>query len=200
MKRTLQRRPAAAARIPAVLAVVCLLSAAAVGPLRAAEGRSPFLPPGFGEKKEEAPAAPSALDKIEFRGVLAIGDTTLITLFDASTSKSYTVELGKTVNNITVTDYQMTDKTDTVVISQGGQSRRIELRKPKIVALAPQANPSGGKPAAAATAAQPARNNAAVQRMSDQEVRLRMQRVAEEIRRRRAMRRQALQQSQQKSP
>lgn len=164
---------------------------------------NPFAPPGHGAPPP-APPAPSILDKIEFRGILTIGDTTLVTLFDTSTSKSFTVEIGETRNDIKVTDYRMTNDADTVQITQGAESKRISLRKPKIVAMAaqPVAPPPGGaQPAQGASAAETAQSaNPGIAKMSDQEVRQRMQRVAEEIRRRRAMRREALQNSQQGTP
>lgn len=188
-----------------------LVSAAAVlfalsgRPLPAAEGAaSPFLPPGFGVKPE-ATAPPSVLDKIEFRGVLTLDGTTYVTLFDAAKSKSYTVELGETVETMKVTDYRVSNETDTVLVTMGSESRRIELRKPKIVAIAAQPTPPAvpvpqvpqvpGVPMV-----QPVPPTPGITQMSDEEVRQRMQRVAEEIRRRRAMRRDMLEENQQPGP
>ncbi|MGH8021619.1 MAG: hypothetical protein ACREIA_25715, partial [Opitutaceae bacterium] len=168
---------------------------------RGQESRNPFLPPNTGTQAPP-PAAAGPLDSIEVRGILSLDDKTFITLFNTGDSKSFTVQLGETMNNITVTGYELEGQDDMVTLESGGKTRRVPLKKAQIVAMAtPPANavplpagqpPGGQQPGAIA---QPQSGN--MPQMSDEEVRQRMQRVAEEIRRRRAVRRDALEKSQQ---
>ncbi len=185
--------------IAAVAPALCIGLGA---PADAQSAKSPFLPPGFGQQAAPPPAAAGPLDSIEVRGILSLDGKTFITLFNTGDSKSFTAQLGETVNNITVTDYTFEGQDDVVTLESGGKTRRVSLKKAKIVAMAvPPVNavplPAGQPPPAqqAGAIAQPQSGN--MPQMSDEEVRQRMQRVAEEIRRRRAVRREALERSQQ---
>lgn len=177
-------------------AFIAILLAVASGHALAAQGaQSPFLPPGYGSKAAPPPAA-SPLDSYEFRGVLTLDDKTFITLFDKGSSRSFTAVVGETVNNVTVAEYRLKGDDDVVVLESGGVRRDLTLAKAKIIALAvppPTAVPlpQAGQPplpGTVTTPGQPAVNPG----MSDEEVRQRMQKVAEEIRRRRAVRREML--------
>jgi hypothetical protein len=174
---------------------------AVVSPLALAAQDSPFLPDGFGAPPPSAaPASP--LDRFEFRGVLTIGTETTITLFDTSTSKSVTLNVGETIDGLRVTDFRPED--GSVVLESGGQTKQLKMKEAKIVAMAapppppppqpgaPPMTPGQGQPGGPAVAGGPP--------MSDEEARQRMQRVAEEIRRRREMRRQMLEQQQNQAP
>lgn len=155
-----------------------------------AEEVNPFLPPGL--PAVAAPSeAPNPLDRYEFRGVMTIGGDTFVTLVDTASSRSVTIPLGGTVENIKASDFRADD--GSVQIASGGQTKRAKLRESKIVAMAAPPPPPpppmpgvvngqmpGGPPGVASAP------------ISDEEARNRMQRVAEEIRRRREMRRQML--------
>jgi hypothetical protein len=158
----------------------------------------------FGYAKDaapvEAPVANSSLDRIEFRGVMATGSETLVVLFDRTSSRSTVLKLNELVDNLKVTEYQ--PENERVRVESGADWKWIELLQAKVVAAAlppPKPVAPGGPqpPVPQANGAPPAGGMAQV---SDEEVRDRMQRVAEEIRRRRALRRQALQDAQQTQP
>lgn len=181
-------------RLLAALAAL-LAFAGATAPAGAAdEAESPFLPVGQGA----AAAAPtnSQLDTLELRGIMTIGDTTRVTIFDTSNSRSFNVGLDELVNNWKVASVDRAN--DVVVVESGAQSRRVAMRKPRIVAVA--AAPAAPMPAPARPdQAQPPPGSPNAQ-LSDAEVRDRMARVAEEIRRRRQMRREALERAQSGQP
>jgi hypothetical protein len=158
----------------------------------------------FGYAKDaapvEAPVTNSSLDRIEFRGVMATGSETLVVLFDRTSSRSTVLKLNELVDNLKVTEDQ--PENERVRVESGADWKWIELLQAKVVAAAlppPRPVAPGGPqpPVPQANGAQPAGGMAQV---SDEEVRQRMQRVAEEIRRRRALRRQALQDAQQTQP
>lgn len=177
------------------LALVCALGFAASAQ---AEDDNPFARPGA--SAGPAPSAPSPLDTLELRGVLTLGETTVITLFDTSSSRSTVATLGATVNGITVSDYQAGD--DSVLVQSGGRERRVKIKKAQIVTMVappppPTPAPQGGPQVAGMPPPPPGPNNGA---MDDQEVRNRMERVAQEIRRRREMRREMMERAQQQPP
>lgn len=179
-----------------LLITVALLSAVS---LTAADApKNPFAVKG----PVAAPAAapPSPLDRMEFRGILTVAGQTLITLVDTSNNKPYVIPIDDTVEGLSVSDYRIQD--DSVVLNASGQTKRLQLRESKIVTAAvaparpsPQPNVPGSVPQQrpGTAVAQPAGQ---IQQISDEEVRQRMERVAEEIRRRRAMRRQMMEQAQ----
>lgn len=150
--------------------------------------RSPFEPAGTATAPVAVVASP--LDRFEFRGVMTIGEDTFVTLVDTSTSKSMTIALGETIEGVKVSGFKVDD--GSIQLEASGQSKRLKLREAKIVALA--VPPPAPPPAPGAPPVQVAGNGPPVPgaTMSDEEARTRMQRVAEEIRRRREMRRQML--------
>jgi len=200
-RRALRRRGAMA-----MLAAFGWLSSAAVSE-HAQAANSPFLPPGFGGAEAPPPAATGPLDSVEFRGVLSLEGKTYVTLFDTGGSRSFTALVGETVNNVKVVEYKLDGQDDIVTIESGGKTRRVPLKKAKIVAMAtppptavplpPGQLPTGQQPG---TIAQPLGGSPNMPQLSDEEVRQRMQRVAEEIRRRRAVRREMLENSQTPGP
>lgn len=149
----------------------------------------------------EAPVTNSSLDRIEFRGVMATGSETLVVLFDTTKSRSTVLKLNESVDGLKVTEYQ--PENERVRVESGKDWKWVDLLQAKVVAAAvpppPRpANPTGPQPPAPqVNGGQP---TGAITQVSDEEVRDRMQRVAEEIRRRRALRRQALQEAQQTPP
>lgn len=171
-------------RVRAAIAAVGLAAATVVTTAHAQAERSPFQAPD--SQSAPAPTAASPLDNYEFRGVMTIGDETFITLVDKSNSRALTLALGAEVEGLRATDFRAED--GSVQVESGGQARRLQLQDAKIVALAvPPATPN--QPPHPGANRPPVMAGAP---MSDEEARARMQRVAEEIRRRREMRRQML--------
>jgi hypothetical protein len=166
-----------------------VLAAAAYAATGWGQERSPFEPAGTAAAPP--PVTGSPLDRFELRGIMTIGTQTFVTLFDTSTSKSLTLAPGETLEGVKASDFRPDE--DSVRIESSGQSRRLKLKEAKIVALAvppPTAPPPPGGPVQVAAGQPPVPGPT----MTDEEARTRMQRVAEEIRRRREMRRQMLEQ------
>ncbi len=174
-------------RRPARLFALAVAGLVVVG---ACVAQSPFLPPSAAAPAAPAPSS-GPLDALEFRGVLSVADTTIVTLFNTADGKSLLVEVGQTLNGFRVADYRLEGPDDVVVVESGGRSRTIPMRKATIVALAAPPMPVPPPPGEAGGPPPPPVPGVNAQ-MSDEEVRQRMQRVAEEIRRRRALRRDML--------
>ncbi len=159
---------------------------------------SPFV-----RKSDAKPPAPPAkipaspLDNIEFRGVTVIGGVAWFSLWDPKNKKSYRVSEGVDgEDGFSLVSYDPGNKPgeETIVVRNSGLSKKLSLKDADIIALAaprPVAQPATQQSAPRAPGpprpAQPA--NPSIQAASDEEVRERMQRVAEEIRRRRSLRR-----------
>ncbi|MBE2216027.1 MAG: hypothetical protein IAE82_19290, partial [Opitutaceae bacterium] len=179
-----------------MLTLVLLLVSAARG---FAQEDNPFARPA--PAGAAAPAAPSPLDTLELRSLMTMSGTTVVTLFNTADNRSIMVPLGSTVNGLTVSDYQSAD--DSVLVQSGGRERRVKIRKAQIVAMVapppvppPQPQPAGAV-VAGAPPPPPGQPGAA---MGDEEVRARMERVAQEIRRRREMRREIMERQAQGQP
>jgi hypothetical protein len=155
----------------AVLAV--LLGTGLAGSRVIAED-SPFVPDGFGGTDTPA-GAPSALDRFEFRGVVTIGADTYVTLVDTTLRRTLTAALGDTIDGVTVAGFQ--SENGSILLTAGGQSKRLVLPDARIVAVTSAPVP-GLQPSVAAS---PEVDSAG-----------RMQEVAREIQRRREMRRKML--------
>jgi len=175
-------------------AVVALGSSLAA---RAAEGKSPFLPDGYkATDKPPEPPKPSPVDRYELRSIMVLNGVQVFSLLDTSNSKGFWIGLNETVEGVAVSDFHAGD--ESVLVRSGGKSRRLKLKEAKIVALkvappkppvvapnrapVPKTGTAPGSPAVRPS-------GGTINNLSDEEVRARMQRVAEEIRRRRAMRR-----------
>lgn len=209
MKHRLPRLLRSSARFAWAAALLGLPAAYVTGQ----DATNPFLPPGFGAAAAPPPPA-SPLDNLEFRAVISFGGKTTVTLRDTSKNpqREFTVDVGDTVNNIRVVNYAVEGEEDRITLESSGKTRQVRLVQPKIVAMAapppsavplpPGTPPGAGGPGGPApiVPGQPGGPPAAITQMSDEEVRQRMQRVAEEIRRRRAVRREMLDGSQGAAP
>lgn len=172
-------------------ALACALLASGLAAPARADDDNPFARPG--PTTAGPAAAPSPLDTLELRGVLTLSGTTIVTLFDTASSRSTIVNLGGTVNGITVSDYKTED--DSVLVQSGGREKRVKIKKAQIVTMAtPPPAPVPPGPQVAGVPPPPGPQTAP---MDDQEVRNRMERVAQEIRRRREMRREMMERAQQ---
>jgi len=170
--------------------------------------KSPFLPDGFQSKTKPAePPKPSPVAQYELRSIMVLNGVHTFSLYDTKTKKGFWIDLNETVEGVAISDYDKSD--ESVNVRSGGYSRRLKLKEAQIVALKvtppprtqsssgsrslPRNVPSSppnmvpGPPPSSPPSQVP--SLAAINNLSDQGVRARMQRVAEEIRRRRAMRR-----------
>ena len=172
------------------------------------EPENPFEPPGYKSRsKPVEPPKPSPVAQYELRSIMVLNGVHTFSLYDTKTKKGFWIDLNETVEGVAISDYDKSD--ESVNVRSGGYSRRLKLKEAQIVALKvtppprtqsssgsrslPRNVPSSppnmvpGPPPSTPPSEVPSR--AAINNLSDQEVRARMQRVAEEIRRRRAMRR-----------
>lgn len=135
--------------------------------------------------------APSSLDQFQFNGLMVMNGKVRISLFDAKDNKSFWIRQGQ-LGEYGISFQRFDEENETVVISQGGVTKKLSLNKVKIEPLkisAPRntiAMPSPPTPGSVTRATPGNRVE------TDEEARERIQRVAEEIRRRRAERRQQL--------
>jgi hypothetical protein len=130
------------------------------------QSSSPFLPPGYGEKEEEAAPPPVAAPtqgplsrEIEFRGVVQIGKTYQFSLFSKKENKGYWIEEDTSESGIRVRDFNPSNST--LVISKNGRSERLTMvsatDSPLPVAVsttsndAPKAKPKNSRPNANAS-------------------------------------------------
>ncbi len=163
------------------------------------DARSPFAPPSAKQPVEPPKTTPvTALDSIEFRGVIEIGGNAWVSIYDPKSKKSYRLtkdELGE--DGFSLVNYDTGNKPgeETIMIRQNGLTKELSLKDADIITLkeaprqAPQRAAENAQPTPSApTRRPPANTNQNMEAASDEEVRERMQRVAEEIRRRRALR------------
>ncbi|MBK1878049.1 hypothetical protein [Pelagicoccus mobilis] len=164
-----------------------------VVPLKAQDSDSPFKTPSRSSAAsvEVAPPPVTTLDGFQFNGIMEIGDRVRISLYDTKAKRNIWVDEDK-IGEFGVSFSRFDPESETVVIAQGGVSKKLSLNKVKIESLkiAPKKVPPVQAATAAATATPGRRPGERVE--SDEEARARIQRVAEEIRRRRAERRQQL--------
>ena len=164
------------------------------------EPRSPFAPPSAKKPAAAPPKAvpATALDSIEFRGIIEIGGTAWVSVYDPKTKKSYRLtkdELGE--DGFSLVNYDTGGKPgeETIWIRQNGLAKQLSLKDADIITLkeTPRQSPQRAAENLQRTPTVPVRRpppngNQNMEAASDEEVRERMQRVAEEIRRRRALR------------
>ncbi len=138
----------------------------------------------------EAPTA-NPLDNFEFNGLIQIGGVLQASVYDKENNKSYWLTLNQPgEDGIMITDFN--DEDQSIVASRNGFTKRMELPDPNIVTIKAAPRPvqaQATRPATTATPVTRPTNTNDIQDASDEDVRKRMQKVAEEIRRRRALRR-----------
>jgi hypothetical protein len=159
---------------------------------------NPFVPEGWQPpqprqpppqpQRPPPPAQPQPLDRLEFRSIARFNGVETFSLFDPTENRRFWLGLNQTDSGFTVTDYN--PKEDSVVVKHEGKTRTIALHEAKIQAMAEAPTPATARPGPGGRpTAQPA--------ASPEE---RMQDLAEEIRRRREIRRQLVEGAQQQSP
>ena len=166
-----------------------LLLLCATGPVAWAQtsaslaGNSPFLPPA-GESAPAAEATP-----IELRGILTMGGKTSFNIYDPATKSSAWVGVNESGHPFTVTDFDASAERATV--NYQGRAIALVLQRPKIVAAPIMAAPTAAPGAPVATT--PVPMPAPVLNPTPADEARRLEAVAAEVRRRRALRQQAAQ-------
>lgn len=130
--------------------------------------------------------APSSLDQFQFNGLMVMNGRVRISIFDAKEKKSFWIREGQ-LGEYGLSFQRFDEENETVVLAQGGITKKLSLNKVKIEPLrisTPRvAVPTPSSPSSVNRT--PSQGSVE----SDEEARARIQRVAEEIRRRRAERR-----------
>jgi len=153
-------------------------------------GASPFLPPS-----SQGGAAPVTNDsQIELRGVMAIGDGYMFSIYDTARKTSSWVKLNDRGHDFVVKNYDA--QRDVVTIDYQGRSLNLTLRTAKVVS-APAIQPA---PVASALASPPAPapqpiGGPVVLNPTPADEQRRLEAIAAEVNRRRMIRQQALQAS-----
>jgi len=150
---------------------------------------SPFLPEGYQPPRppDRTPPRPTRppeerpLDKLEFRSIAKLSGETTFSLFDPTEKRGFWLTVNQSEGGFTLVEYK--EKEDSVVVRHDGRTRVIPLRESKVVAIA---DAPATRPAPTPTAAP------AAEAANPEE---RMQNLAEEIRRRREIRRALIEQN-----
>lgn len=119
---------------------------------KALSDKSPFLPPGHGEKPDGAkppPVVDGPLSReIEFRGVVHIGDKYQFSFFSKKENKSYWIAENTSISGMSARGYDA--RNGTVVFSKDGRSERLTMLSatdsPLPVALSTVAKDPGTTP------------------------------------------------------
>jgi hypothetical protein len=174
----------------------CLwLAIGLAGSLRAAPpiaSRSPFLPPENSpvEKTEAAAAA------LEFRGFVDVGGGKQFRLFDPAKKQGAWVRLNERSPEFEAVIRQHNEGEESVSVEHQGRTVTLTMRKAKIVAdAAAAAPPPGVAPAGPAITVTPAVPQSVMVNPSPADEQRRLEAVAAEVNRRRALREQAMRQS-----
>ncbi len=152
---------------------------------------NPFETPVRRSSAEPAvqPVAPTTLDTFQFNGMTKWNGKARVSVYDTKENKSYWLDEGK-LNELGLSFQRLDWENATVVLAQGGVNKKLSLNEVKIEPLkisTPRASPSIPPAPNSVSRVQPANNVE-----TDAEAHARIQRVAEEIRRRRAERRKQL--------
>jgi hypothetical protein len=165
------------------------------GSLRAAPpiaSRSPFLPPenAPAEKTEEGAAA------LEFRGFVDVGGGKQFRLFDPAKKQGAWVRLNERSPEFEAVIRQHNEGEESVSVEHQGRTVTLTMRKAKIVAdLSAPVAPPVIAPAGPAITVTPAVTQSVMVNPSPADEQRRLEAVAAEVNRRRALREQAMRQS-----
>lgn len=94
------------------------------------ESNSPFLPPNYSSQKAQAfkpePTTPDALSReLEFRGIVQFNDIYQFSIFDKKNNQSYWIEENQSVNNISVSNFDL--DTMRIMVTRNGRSEPLTL-------------------------------------------------------------------------
>ncbi len=174
-------------------AVVLMMAAVSLHAVEDLVERSPFIPEGWSppqpprpRETPPPPAQPQALDRLEFRGMTKWQGEYLFSLFDPTENRSFWLGVNQSDSGFTVSEFNERD--ETVVVRHENRSRSVGLRESKVQAIA-ESSETPPRPAQAT-------GRQSQQRQQAQTPEERMQQLAEEIRQRRAARRQVIEETQ----
>lgn len=152
---------------------------------------SPFMPPAGA-----AAATPSAAAPLEFRGWIQTGEGILYRLRDPAKKVDTWVKLNERDGTLDVTAKKHDPEKNTLTIDYQGKSLTLAVREAKIVSSGSAAHPMPmPAPVAAASNVSPAVIQSVVPNPTPADEQRRLEAVAAEVARRRALREQAAQQS-----
>jgi len=154
--------------------------------------KSPFLPPA-GAAGPAAAATPGT--PLEFRGLLDVGDGLQFRLYDPGRKTGSWVKLNERNAELDVVAKQHDAREETLTIEHQGRTLTLAMRKPKVISAGSVAQmlPPPAAPAAPANVA-PAVTQTVVLNPTPADEQRRLEAVAAEVARRRALREQATQQ------
>ena len=148
--------------------------------------RSPFLPPA-----SATDSAPTADATLELRGIMAVGDSYMFSIYDATHKNSAWLRLNETGQPYVVKSHD--EARDSVTVEHQGRTLTLALRTAK-VASAPVNVPQPAQPAPGPNGPQPI-GGPVVLNPSPADEQRRLEAIAAEVNRRRMIRQQALQAS-----
>ena len=161
--------------------------------------RSPFVKPAPAQVNNK-PVVATPLDALEFNGLVVIGGKTHVSLLDTKTKKNYWLSEDEAADDglqIVRIDQEVGQSKQRVVVRRGAATKELSMREFDIITAVAPKRPVAQATTSAVNTSRPTNGKSSgIQSASDDEVRERMKRVAEEIRRRRAMRRTASEQAQ----
>ncbi|MBM3844030.1 MAG: hypothetical protein FJ397_12355 [Verrucomicrobia bacterium] len=179
------------------LVFLCLwLALGLAGTLRAAPpiaARSPFLPPENAAVEKVGPGAAA----LEFHGFVDVGGGKQFRLFDPAKKRGDWVRLNERSPELEAVIREHNEGEESVSVEHQGRTVSLTMRKSKIVAdaAAPAAPPPGVAPAGPAITVTPAVTQTVMVNPSPADEQRRLEAVAAEVNRRRALREQAMRQS-----
>ncbi|MCE2862218.1 MAG: hypothetical protein LW690_07185 [Opitutaceae bacterium] len=177
-----------------ILRLLPPVSAAISGDL-IAQGRSPFSPPAAAAPAAAAAATP---DGLEFRGNIDLGDGVQFRLFDPAKKNGVWLRLNQRNEEFDVVARRYDEEQKALTIEHRGRSITLSMRVAKVVsggapAQPPPPVPAPGAPPPAVNVA-PAVTQTVVVNPTPADEQRRLEAVAAEVARRRALREQAAQQ------
>lgn len=159
-----------------------------------AQGRSPFTPPAAAAPASAAAASSGGL---EYRGNLDLGDGLQFRLFDPARKNGVWVRLNQRNEEFDVIARLHDDESKTLTIEHQGRSVTLPMRVAKVVSggsPAQMMSPPGAQGPAPAVNVAPAVTQTVVVNPTPADEQRRLEAVAAEVARRRALREQASQQ------
>ena len=132
-----------------LIALACLTFSAALSAGDSKlESNSPFLPPGYSNKKPEPPKPVQKVNgplsrELEFRGVVQLNDVYEFSLFQKSENRGYWIPENGSENGIRVSNFNLDAMSITVTLN--GRTEQLSLMQatdsPLPVATSPAARP-----------------------------------------------------------
>ncbi|HEX2100938.1 MAG TPA: hypothetical protein VHF69_09755 [Candidatus Synoicihabitans sp.] len=166
-----------------------LTAFAATGWAQSPNPRSPFLPPG-----NAAAPAPTEEAPLQFCGYIGEGDRTRYCVYDSSTRRSLWLRVGEEGSGAQVQSFDPESRT--ITVAHNGRVLTLKLQTAK---LAANAGPAGASPLPVAGQTANTNNtlvNSVVANPTPADEAKRLEAVAAEVRRRRALRQAAQNQAQ----